>query len=235
MKKTVAVLLLLAVVITGVFADDAKPETKNLIHSITIDGGFDMLYANGQKDVPGRDPQGFTSSAFGAGVNVAIMLDLSAVPNFLKEGWYGYIDGGVYFTGKIRLADTVYPYEGDERKYTFIGGKVHLAILRQVDFNIPVDFSFGAGFAYDMINLSYRDGEYINTGYAQTWGASLFVVADYRFGSHFAVTAVINPDFTLLSRASGERRYKGSETITRFTSFGFGFSLGARLGFKYIF
>ena len=235
MKKTVAVLLLLAVVITGVFADDAKPETKNLIHSITIDGGFDMLYANGQKDVPGRDPQGFTSSAFGAGVNVAIMLDLSAVPNFLKEGWYGYIDGGVYFTGKIRLADTVYPYEGDERKYTFIGGKVHLAILRQVDFNIPVDFSFGAGFAYDMINLSYKHYDVVYKESVQNWGASLFIMADYNLGKHFAVTAVINPDFTFLTVVDKKKQYKGSEIITRYISFGFGFSLGARLGFKYIF
>ena len=235
MKKTVAVLLLLAIVITGVFADDAKPETKNLIHSITIDGGFDMLYAKGQEDIPGQDPRGFTNSAFGAGASLAIRLDLSAVPNFLKEGWYGYFDGGVYFTGKERIADHDYPEEGDPREITFIGGKAHLAILRQVDFGIPVDFSFGGGFAYDMINLSYREGDLIITGSAQTWGASLFIIADYKLGKHFAVTAVINPDFTLVTRVEKKEKYKGTEGIERYTAFGFGFSLGARLGFTYIF
>ena len=235
MKKTVAVLLLLAVVITGVFADDAKPETKNLIHSITIDGGFDMLYAKGQEDIPGQDPVGMTSSAFGAGASLALMLDLSAVPNFLKEGWFGYIDGGIYFTGKVRIADHDYPEEGDERSFTFLGAKSHVAILRQVDFGIPVDFSFGGGFAYDMINLSYRDGDEIITGSTQTWGVSLFVIADYTLGKHFAVTAVINPDFTFLTVTGTKSQYKGREIILRYTSFGFGFSLGARLGFKYIF
>lgn len=282
MKKTLTVLLLLAVVLAGVFADGdapvtpvepettettettdapatlektiekapeaaetaqapaepvapAAPETKSLFHSISINGGFDMLYARGQEDIPGQDPRGFSSSAYGAGAGIALILDLSAVPSFLKESWYGYIDGAVYFTGKVRIADHDFPAEGDERKFTFVGGKAHMAILKQVDFGIPVDFSFGAGFAYDMINLSYRDGEFVITGSAQTWGASLFIVADYKLGKHFAVTAVINPDFTLLTRVEEKSQYKGFEDITRYTSFGFGFSLGARLGFKYIF
>jgi hypothetical protein len=235
MKKTIAVLLILAVVLTCVFADGEKSETKGLFHSIMLDGGFDMLFAKGQEDIPGQDPRGFTNSAFGGGVNIALILDLSAVPQFLKEGWFGYIDGGIYFTGKVRIEDIDYPMEGDEKNYTFVGAKSHLAILRQVDFGIPVDFSFGVGFAYDMINLSYREIDKIITGSAQSWGASLFVIAEYGLGKHFAVTAVVNPDFTLVTRVEEKETYKGSEKITRYTSFGFGFSLGARLGFKYIF
>ncbi|MDT3389440.1 MAG: hypothetical protein LIR25_02410 [bacterium] len=236
MKKTVAVLLLLAVVITGVFADDAKPETKNLIHSITIDGGFDMLYSKGHEDLPNdQNPREFTNSAFGAGACIALTLDLSAVPNFLKEGWFGYIDGGVYFTGKVRIDDHDFPEEGDQRNFTFLGAKSHVAILRQVDFGIPVDFAFGGGFAFDMINLSYKHYDVVYMESVQNWGASLFIMADYNLGKHFAVTAVINPDFTFLTVVDKKQQYKGSEIITRYISFGFGFSLGARLGFKYIF
>ena len=237
MKKTIAVLLLLAVVIAGVFAEEGEETTekKSLIHSVTVDGGFDMLYAKSQEDIPGQDPVQLTSSAFGAGASIAVMLDLSAIPKFLTEGWYGYIDGGIYFTGKVRIAGHYYPEEGDEREFTFLGSKSHIAVLRKVDFNIPVKFMFGGGFAYDMINLSYRFGDEIITGSTRAWGASLFVIADYSLGKHFAVTAVINPDFTFLTITESKNRYKGRELITRYTSFGFGFSLGARLGFKYIF
>ena len=236
MKKTIAVLLLLAVVFTCVFAEGEASEKKGLIHSVTIDGGFDMLYSKGHEDLPNdQEPREFTNSAFGAGAGIAITLDLSAIPKFLTEGWYGYIDGGVYFTGKVRIDDHDFPEEGDDRQFTFLGAKAHVAILRQVDFGIPVEFTFGGGFSFDMINLSYKHYDVVYRESANNWGAALFIMADYALGKHFAVTAVINPDFTFLTVVDKNQQYKGSEIITRYTSFGFGFSLGARLGFKYIF
>ena len=234
-KKAVVLILLLAVVLSFSYAEEQASDQKNLLDSISINGGFDMLYAKGQRDEPGQDPILFSNSAFGAGASLALTLDLSAIPNFLKEGWLLYLDGGAYYCTKVCLEDQDYPGEGDDTEYRFLGGKGHLAVLRKVDFGIPIDFCFGAGLSYDMISIRFRQEEYVITRCAQTLGAAVFITADYRLGKHFAVTAVVNPDLTFFTTVDRNTGYKGSEQIVRYTSFNFGFSLGARLGFKYIF
>lgn len=228
MKKAIAVVLLCVVAVAGVLAADAK-----LFNLVSVGAGFDMFTANakGYTTIT-KEPYDIKANGMGVGAGVTAMIDLSAIPDFMKEGWFGYGDIEVFFPDRITIGDDVYDKDSE---YTRIGFKAHMEVLRAVDFGIPVKFYFGAGFSYGMVLVTQKKNEQINSSSSQAFGAGLTAIAEYPFGNHFAVNITVSPDFTFLTRVDSSVRYRGTELISRSASLGFGFSLTAKAGVKYIF
>ena len=234
MKKAITILLLCAVAVACLFAEDAlRFEPARFFDSITIGGGFSMHTATVKAyDMLTKEPHDIKSQAMGPGAGIAVMTDLSAIPEFLKEGWFGYCDVDVFFPAKVSIGDKVYDAESGNR----IAFRTHMGVLRRLDFGIPVRFYLGAGFSYGIAYAWQKlDDGSISDASSQAFGAGLLTIAEYAFSDHFAVTVTVTPDFTFLSTVSNAARYKGTEVIMRYCSAGFGFGLTAKAGIRYIF
>ena len=234
MKKAIAILLLCVVAVAGVMAGaELKFQPARLFDSVSVNVGFDMFTASAKGYDLLRNPYDIKSDAMGASVGITTLIDYSEIPDFLKKGWYGYDDIVVFFPNRITIKDTVYDKESG---YSRFGLKAHSGVVRKVDFGIPVHFYLGAGFSYGMAYVWQKSDDSSTSASAQAFGAGLLAMAEYAFGDHFAVTLTVNNDFTFLSRVvETDISYKGSETIVRHTSFGFGYELSAMAGIKYIF
>ena len=234
MKKAIVVLLLCAVAVSGIFADEPEnPKHAKLFNSISFGGGFDMYTATVTAYKAPEESFEVKSDAMGPGAGIAAMIDLSAIPDFLKEGWFVYCDVDVFFPARVTIEDKVYDKEsGDTR----IGVRTHMDVLKRADFGIPIKFYFGAGLSYGIIYAwKITDTGTVSDASSQAFGAGLLSIAEYAFSDHFAVTVSVAPDITFLSRVANAVRYKGTDIIMRYSSVGFGFSLSARAGVRYIF
>ncbi len=216
-------------------APEAAPETaaakKKLINSIQVEGGFDLFTAKSKIIA-----ENHKNSAAAAGFDVALSLDLNSIPHFLKEGWYARLDFGLFFPSSVTILDVKYNKKESDDVKTLLGYKAHIAILRQVDFNIPIDICFGIGYSHNMLYGRIADIRGIGRTSVNSWGASLFATADYRFFKRFAATVTVNADFTFLTRY--QTKYKddsGWVETGKQTAANFGFDLGVKAGLKYFF
>ena len=234
MKKAIAVLLLCAVAVAGVFADaELKFQPARIFDSISLDAGFDMLTASvrAYEDESSSD---IKAEAMGPSAGITTLIDFSEVPGFLKEGWFGYNDIVVFFPNRIIIDNKVYSKDSDP-KYSTFGIKAHMGVVRKVDFGIPVHFYFGAGLSYGMAYAWNTADSVVDSESVQSFGAAVLTMAEYAFNDHFAVTLTLNHDFTFLTRVESCISHKGSDLIYRYTSVGFGYGFAARAGVKYIF
>ena len=231
MKKiVVAVLILLIVASASILAEEAT-DKNSLFESIQIGAGFDYFNAKGKFD--DLDAVKSNSKA-GFGFSLGTTIDLSAIPNFLKGGWYGYAGLDIYFSGKLKFNDQKYPTDVVEVKSS-VGFKTHLAILYHTTLNTPLDFYFGAGFAMDNMSGSLRAMGFSGRESVTSWGISLYAEGSYKFGNHFAVDVTFIPDITLVTKMQTKSNVEGLKVIQKRTSFGFGFDFSIKAGVKYIF
>ncbi len=234
MKKAIAILLLCAVAVAGVFAAaELKFQPARVFDSISLHSGFDMFTSSVRAYDFLHNPYDIKSEAMGVSAGISLLIDFSEIPDFLKEGWYGYNDIEVFFPEKIVIKDTAY---NKESGYSRLGLKTRMGIVRKADFGIPVKFYFGAGFTYGKAIAWVKSDESETSTSAQAFGAGLLTRVEYPFSDHFAVSVSMNYDLTFLSRVVEiDNRYRGTETISRHTSFGFGYGFSAMAGVKYIF
>ncbi len=229
MKKAfIAVLLLLVVATASVFAEEAS--TKKLFNSVQIGAGFDFFSAKGKWD--DLDAQKGNSKS-GFGFSLGTTMDMSAIPKFLADGWYGYFGLDIYFSGKFKFADQKYPTDIVEVKSS-MGFKTHLAILYHTTLNTPLDFYFGAGFAMDNMSGTLRAMGISGISSATSWGLSIYAEGSYKLGKHFAVNVTVIPDITFVTKMQTKENVEGLKIIQKRTSFGFGIDVSAKLGVKYI-
>lgn len=226
MKKIIVAVLLVAIIASAcVFADGFK--FKDLFESVQVEGGFDLFTAKSKNGT-----ERFNNSTAGFGFDVALDLDLHSIPRFLADGWYARIDFGMFFSNSGTVTDVKIKKSDDDFK-NMLGYKAHVAIMRKVDFNIPVDICFGAGYAHNMLLIVNNvDSRYT----INSWGIALFATGDYKFADNFAATITINGDFTFLTKFQIKNiAESGWTSIGRQTAANFGFDLGIKAGVKYIF
>ncbi len=228
MKKLLVALLLLAMVVPCVFAEgEAKSGINwNIIDSVGLQGGFEHVSMRGKfisEELKTNKMTGFGFAVYGE-------VDLSEIPDFMKPGWYAYVDFGMEFAGKVTFNDTKYDKETLERKY---GIKTHLCLLRKLELDIPVEVRVGGGIAYNALH-----GKAISTTNrlsARALGLAIIGEGVYKFNDHFGASLVADFDMSLLTKI--QHKYKtdtGYSEIGKHTSFGFGLDIAVRAGVKYI-
>jgi hypothetical protein len=67
------------------------------------------------------------------------------------------------------------------------------------------------------------------------WGVALYAEVSYRIINHISVDLTVIPDITLITNMQSAIEYDGYKEIKTRTGFGFGVSVSAKLGLKYIF
>jgi len=244
MKKIIVASLLIALLSCAVlFAEDEENKTvqfegtqDTLVDSVLALGGYEFDYAKGMFwDERISKSREYSNKAGGFGFSTAVNFDLSAIPHFLKKGWYCLVDLGFFFPQKVTLLDITYPLDGTET-ISKLGIKSHVVLTHYFNFGFPIDFYFGAGFAYSQFSVKNKTADVNETynGTASTMGLALFAEADYKFGSHFAVTLIVNPDITFATRSETALNSNGYIRLEKQTSSGFGVGVSVRAGLKYI-
>ena len=67
------------------------------------------------------------------------------------------------------------------------------------------------------------------------WGIALYAEVSYKIVNHISVDLTVIPDITLITNMQSALELDGYKRIETRTGFGFGVSLSAKLGLKYIF
>ena len=229
MRKTVtAVLILLVLSCSFVFAEETAQ--KSLFESVNFGGGFDFMTANGKFN---DGTNSFKNKDMGFGGQISTTLDLSAIPNFLKEGWNAYVGVDFFFGNDVTFRGVKYPTETVGVKSN-IGIKTHFILMHHFTFETPIDFYMGIGICHNIMLAKLNVG--INSLNSVTgWGFSIYLEGSYKFADHFAVFLSAIPDFTVLTKMqSSEKTEEGLKTVMTRRSIGFGFGISAKLGLKYI-
>ena len=229
MKKTITALLILLVLSCSfVFAEETVQ--KSIFESVNFGAGYDLMTANGKFE---QESTSFKNKDMGFGVQISTTLDLSAVPNFLKEGWNAYVGLDFFFGKDITFNNDKYPNELVGVKSN-LGIKAHFILMHHFTFETPIDFYMGIGFCRDMMIAKLNNA--LNRIVSVTgWGFSLYFEGSYKFADHFAVFISAIPDFTVLTKMQySHKDDSGLKTVKTRTGIGFGFSISAKLGFKYV-
>ena len=229
MRKTITALLILLILSCSfVFAEEAAQ--KSVFESVNFGAGYDLMTANGKFD---EESTSFKNKDMGFGGQISTTLDLSAVPNFLKEGWNAYIGLDFFFGKNVTFRDVNYPTETTGVKSN-LGIKAHFILMHHFTFETPIDFYMGMGICRDMM-IAKLNGDTNTLVTVTGWGFSLYFEGSYKFADHFAVFVSAIPDFTVLTKMqSSEKEKSGLKTVKTRSGIGFGFSISAKLGFKYI-
>ena len=230
MKKTaIAVLLVLVLALSFAFAQDS--DSKKFVESIRLGAGYDLMYASGKFD---EGKTAFNNSKFGFGLNAGMAFDLSAIPGFLAEGWYSYVGLDFYFSNGLTFKGEKHPTETETVKGS-VGMKAHMILMHHHTFDTKFNFYFGGGLSFGWMTGSLVEGPKEETKSVTVWGVALYAEASYKIVNHLSVDLTVIPDITLITNmqsAVEENEYKKIETRS---GFGFGVSLSAKLGLKYIF
>jgi len=227
MKKLLVALLLLAMVAPCVFAEGETKSGSNwdIVDSVGLQGSFEHISMRGKygsEELKTNKMTGFGFAVYGE-------LDLSEIPDFLKSGWYAYVDFGMEFSGKVTFYDTKYDKDTMERKY---GIKTHVCLLRELNLDIPVEVRVGGGVAYNALH-----GKAISTSRrtsAKSFGLAIMGEGVYKFSDHFGASLVADVDMSLLTRVQEKTKSDtGYVAIGKHTSFGFGLDIAVRAGVKF--
>ncbi len=227
MKRFLIALLLVAMVVPCAFAEEtSKSEIGwDLLDSVTVSGALEHISMNGKFETSAEVKNRMT----GFGIGLGAEADLSAIPNFLKSGWYGYFDFGFEFSKKVVIHDVEYTNETVD---SILGIKSHLCLLRALDINIPVEVRVGGGLAYSRIGAT-SDAHLRKN--AEAFGLSILGEGILKLGDHFGITLVADLDLSFATKVySRQKNGSGLVTIMKRSSFGFGLDASVRLGAKYI-
>lgn len=230
MKKTVVAILLVVVLsVSFAFAQDSA--SKKFVESIRLGAGYDLMYASGKFD---EGKTSFDNSKSGLGLSAGMAFDLSAIPNFLKEGWYSYAGLDFYFSNSLTFRGDKHPTETETVKGS-VGMKVHLVLMHHHTFNTKFNFYFGGGFSFGWMTGKLIQGPQESTKSVTVWGVAIYGEVSYRIVNHISVDLTVIPDITLITNMQSAVETDGYKKIETRTSFGFGVSLSVKLGLKYIF
>lgn len=230
MKKTaIAVLLVLVLSLSFAFAQDS--DSKKFVESIRIGGGYDIMYANGKFN---EGKTAFDNSKFGFGLSAGMAFDLSAIPNFLTEGWYSYMGLDFFFSNGFKFKGEKHPTETETVKGS-VGMKGHLILMRHHTFDTKFNFYFGGGISLDWMTGKLIDGVQEETKSVTALGIALYAEVSYKIVNHISVDLTVIPDITLITNMQSALELDGYKRIETRTGFGFGVSLSAKLGLKYVF
>lgn len=230
MRKTViTVLILLVLSVSFVFAQDS--DSKKFVESFRIGAGYDLMYANGKFN---EGKTVFDNSKFGFGLSAGMAFDVSAIPNFLTEGWYSYVGLDFFFSNGFTFKGDKHPTETETVKGS-VGIKAHLVLMQHHTFDTKFNFYFGGGLTFDWMTGSLVDGPQEETKSVTAWGIALYAEVSYKIVNHISVDLTVIPDITLITNMQSAVDLEGYKRIETRTGFGFGVSLSAKLGLKYIF
>ena len=230
MKKTVVAILLVVVLsVSFAFAQDSA--SKKFVESIRLGAGYDLMYASGKFD---DGKTAFDNSKSGLGLSAGMAFDLSAIPHFMTEGWYSYIGLDFYFSGNLKFRGETHPTETETVKGS-VGMKAHLVMMHHHTFNTKFNFYFGGGLSFDWMTGKLTQGPQESTKSVTAWGVALYAEVSYRIINHISVDLTVIPDITLITNMQSAIEYDGYKEIKTRAGFGFGVSVSAKLGLKYIF
>ncbi len=230
MRKTVVAIILL-VVLSISFAFAQESDSKRLVESVRLGAGYDLMYASGKFD---DGKTSFNNSKTGFGLSAGMTFDLSAIPHFMTEGWYSYIGLDFYFSGGLTFRSENHPTE-TETVNGSVGMKAHMVMMHHHTFNTKFNFYFGGGLSFDWMTGKLTQGTQESTKSASAWGIALYAEASYRIINHISVNLTVIPDITLITNMQSAIESDGYREIRTRTCFGFGVSVSAKLGLKYIF
>ena len=230
MKKTV-VAIFLSVVLSLSLAFARDSGSGNLIESIRLGAGYDLMYASGKFD---DGKTSFDNVKAGFGLSAGMAFDLSAIPDFMTGGWYSYLGLDFYFSDGLTFRGQKHPAEGETVKGS-VGMKVHAVMMHHHTFDTKFNFYFGAGLAFDWMTGRLTQGITESVKSASAWGVSLYAEVSYRIINHLSADLTVIPDITFITKMSSAVETDGYRRIETRTGFGFGVSVSAKLGLKYIF
>lgn len=216
MKKIIATLIIVSVVLAGLFA------TENLGLTVKASFGPDMFkgssptsaWLTGVKQSIGHTTFGLT---FGASYEIeSLPVDV-------------YMDLGFAVPSRYKITQS---YSGS----TIITGerlgefKFHLGALYALEINdLPVDIKVGGGLAVDI----YKMKEFSETGNIResitSVGLALYAEADYALDESLGLYCALCPDFMFSSRIKS----KSSSGTNSYGGGAFGFAMAIKAGATY--
>ncbi len=227
MKKILSILLL-ALVLALVFAEDAETVSgsgSSILDSVGLNVSFGHASIRGKYD----SSDIVRNSILGVGVGLTAEFDLSEIPNFFKDGWYGYADLDFIFSDKIVLIGNRLTKADASSMFAF---KSHLGVLRSIDLGIPFETRLGIGVSFNELSAK-GDSNFVT--YASSVGVAALGECSLNMGDHLALSLTAILGMNLSTSIYNKERYSsGLVSIKKRDSLGLGLDASVKLGVRYI-